>query len=1495
MNQRRNIFLFFYLVMGGFFSQVRPLSCAEPSIKNEASPYIVDRAHQVINESFKKNDTIKKYTGSVPISDYILSIPEHISWAWNSIKNIFSGIAHRNSFLDYHLQKGTMPSINPFKSWHDLKWKVLFVPEKIPDLIMEIFDHSILQAIADLYGAKREYETFMDALKKWLVDVSKDAKKQTVLEQELTQLYAEIVTYLKNDYIEKKYVPFLKNEKITTIIKSITNNLFSHELQQSLIELWLKTTENYNPYQVFLLDSLQGNKNSDYDYYLEHPAEFLLYMYLLQYTEIERKNIATWMECFTPHNLKIFIFAKEENEAALMNLYQQYLQLEPLQITSELFLIQNFNFALTLSKGMIPLLSKIIVEKNKELNQKLIEGAFTQCLLTIQAATKTCITKIRKNRTAQIALASQDKEKEEIVIIENSSNSPIWDLMGSIKDAFIVLNKIAQIVPPEYLEFFNIAQTWNICKNIYTEITNIEKEKSFIYEAPSKLSKTLDFKQEILPGFPTIAQLFWKIRSGILRDDPEILELFKQEAWNEDCNYSIIVKTACDEALTEAEAKYDLFYMQFPQYQSFKETAIEYCKNNNLEVTEDLKKKLGDFSLPFLIHTIDQIAEGNLETSLPAFEFCSAETKAKIDALQVKIKEHAAPYETLEKAQEALGLIQEQAKEIKALLEEQMGSDPLDLLQQRQIKAYFCQKEYIEQINDVEILLKRDHNLPYLPLTLHETLRLLLIEQKSDVTELYQLCKNNQNEQKRLAVIRERYNLKQNGLCRSNVDLLWYFLNQNNERDNTEGLIRNSTFRLSIFEKVVIVLKAFLPEIRTLIIEDPEEAFKSQLTADLVIIKKLLDYTELSIDEEIIYRLNQEYFERLFKIVSTSTEHLNSDTIIEYINDPKNNMLYLKQQRMARFEETCKKISPQVQRFLIHIPKIISTIEYIHISPENRKQNNSRLNLIVDRLDNVWTQALVHWNMSQYQELYDLLLKQIKLIIQCIEEQKEMDPQIWPTSSLELFLDELHHAHNPNSPTKKVSTDTLTHKDKEYIKEQQEYLKNLKEFSEKTVPANNLLLAELPLTEQVSVGITPYGTKKLLYDAGKIYIESKIDQQVDAFKKRKIKERFFKDRQLLHLIQNMHPEVKKNLRKTIKTPSRILAPKKYTYMYALQDKRPQPAIQTTFLNSLRQFLYGKKPQKYPHKTTSLEKLRNYFDESLTPIIDHPLQIELVKHLVGKWFFNRVVLHFERDIVGASTGVQAFNKEGNTYTKHEKAVLVPGNAGFFSSLGTLIFPRLSLFLAKVKTKQEIFRTFTLPHYEKMLAKYIPESIFTLSSLYKNLLPEELLIATMGNTYLYSEYIFSTIIFEAINSLVEYMLYDKLSARSLALYFQKNLDTLEEILEAYQEAAAIRDPVGIKYAERRFFKFVEKSKVTCNMQNVILKNMSNFFLAYNMTSRFLFNQGTIKSIADGFNTLNNSNSSIPRLLLNGGLLATMYGLWKIASNPVKNIYVEFNNNN
>ncbi len=1669
MKQKRNIIFFFYLVCGGSLFQMQPLSCA--SAKDPEKPqslYVVDIANEMIDASSQDNDECKKNIGSTPLSDYVKSIPKHISWAFSSVKNIFSGIAHRNSFLDYHLQKGTLPYVNfynfYYKTCDKLKWALVFAPETASELLVEIFDDPFLHGIADLIGCNKEFKVLIPTLKKWLADVSDDADKKILLEQTCTALFTEIKTYLTQPLLDGNYINRFESDSVDALGKQLYST-FSPELKKAIQELADNIAQKFElkwgyVYYQFRKNVLKGNK-ADIKYYYERPFELIIQVFINKYTKPEKESLVAWMELLSPQAIKNILHAKPENQAELITLYKKYMVMPPLTITPTIFVLNSALTGLDILKGMVPSLSKAVLHNsgNKDITPKMAQDGVEYLITNVEHFVQKAVAQLRTWNASSLAqsqaAAALEKKKKKEAIVEKEptiQETPIYNLMIGIKDTIIIFNQIVEIVPPEKLETLNnLTHAYTMIKDTWAEIQKLEKEKSSFINADYDVEAQLN--QELIPGVPTIAQLFWKVRSGNLRNDPEIKAVFEQDEYDESTNERILSKRINGEDLTTKEEGYYNYYLRFPDFHDYVIATIDYCKKNGLTFKQ-LQDQISKLPYAELMEAVSDIQAGSLVTKIPHLEVCSPEVLPLMQALQVKIDAYkgahpkdkktineiekqtkeiiedleeekqkiktapgswtvsrqilfnkvfsnipasaieyneemnntildkrirdadltkdeeiyytyyaqssafvtymvdkitfckkygaadlAALPETIEKIDQFIAqikkveegefqtpltpldgaseeltekitllqatiativAIQKDAESIIQELEKAQQADVLYQLEEKESIASSCKDNSIEQINDVEILLKKDANLPLSPF---EEIRLLIIQKNESTINLYKACKDSPEKQKEVAATRERLLIKQRGLYQSNFDLFVYLLNQNNERGNLEGLIQPNNFQLNFFEKIVIIIKVLLPELRTIAIADPEEAFKGQLKSDIIILEKRAVNSKLSIDEEIIYRLNKEYFEKLLPLTNSqaykllcSKEELEKikdlpliDKISEYTKNPANRMFSLKQKRMSRYKEIIQRFGFQSE----HMPKIISMFECISI-PEERRNNDTWSKIFANAVDNIFAQGAVHWKAGEYEELYKIMVTQLRLVTDIINKEQNIDVDSFPVSSFETLLDELHHKDDPSSPTKEAIKDELSSEAQERAKLDQEYIATFKEQAEKIIPANNTLLVEIPLTEQVSIGVTPHGTKKLLYDTGKIYIESKIDEQVDALKKRKIKESFFKDHRLLHLIQGIDPEVRKKLRKHLKNPGTIFKPSKYANDYALRDRRPKP--KTTFLSNLRQLLYGKKPKKMPHKATSLEKLRNYFDETLTPLIDNPLQLELVKHLTGKWLFNRVVRHFEEDIVGISSGTQAYNKEQDTYVGHDKAIIVPGQASFFSSLGTLVFPRLSLFFSNIKTKAELHAKVSVPYYKKISKQYIPESIIQLAESFKSMFPEEILITLGGKNYLYSEYVLSTIIFEGINSIVEYMLYDKLSARYLALYFQKNLSTLEEILQDYQEAVSIKDPVGIKYAERRFFTFVEKSKIECNVQNVIVNNMSKFFLAYNLTSRLLFNQEGIKMIANLCNGINGSPDSwMPRLIMNGGLLAAAYGMWKWSFRPVKNMYEEFNSNN
>ena len=167
-------------------------------------------------------------------------------------------------------------------------------------------------------------------------------------------------------------------------------------------------------------------------------------------------------------------------------------------------------------------------------------------------------------------------------------------------------------------------------------------------------------------------------------------------------------------------------------------------------------------------------------------------------------------------------------------------------------------------------------------------------------------------------------------------------------------------------------------------------------------------------------------------------------------------------------------------------------------------------------------------------------------------------------------------------------------------------------------------------------------------------------------------------------------------------------------------------------------------------------------------------------------------------------------------------------------------------------------------------------------------EELSIVLGGNKYLAKEQIISNFFFQLTNSIVEYILFDKLSARHLSDYFQKNINELEEILKEYKDAISIKDKASMAYAEYRFEKFIERSKVYPIANKTIYKQMPKFFLAYNLVSRVIFNNQSLEMISGLITVISDNKVKVPKIALSGGCLATALALWYSMGQSIGHVY-------
>ena len=528
--------------------------------------------------------------------------------------------------------------------------------------------------------------------------------------------------------------------------------------------------------------------------------------------------------------------------------------------------------------------------------------------------------------------------------------------------------------------------------------------------------------------------------------------------------------------------------------------------------------------------------------------------------------------------------------------------------------------------------------------------------------------------------------------------------------------------------------------------------------------------------------------------------------------------------------------------------------------------------------------------------IYNLIAEQAPMLQEMFDSMPEAStPDV---SEFERYIDEVQ-----NSDRETI----IKRKDKEKKKEEKKAEKRKKKQIEIEnevnimIPANNSPLIEvpLPLTENIKVGLTPYDLKKLLYDFMKSYVESNvIDAQVDTFKKEEVQKRLLKDNaRLLQYIKNVSPAVRRKLKRYIKSGGT-----KHGRELAIIDDRQKEKA-----SMFQRFFFKKKSKRATQKASSVNSLRNYFDGQLTPLLDNPKQMVTLRALLQKTLFNSVVDTIEETVIGKSTGLLTYKQNGTGYESNNHITFTPTNFSILSGAFALLDSKSTLFFAKLqdtnRTVQEYCKNGTLGDVLKNKMGLLPENVQMIGSgflsnfkpselaeLFKSFFPEEILIALGGKNHLLAEYAISNLLFTTANGIVEYILFDKLSGQQLSHYFQKNISTLEEILNEYKDAQKINDKAGVAYAEYRFSKFIEKSKVAPVSNKIVSKLLPKFLFAYNLTSRVLFNNDSLEFVSILTKSL--FGKKVPKIVLSGGFLATALGIYYNMWQSVDGIYKDCN---
>lgn len=1070
-----------------------------------------------------------------------------------------------------------------------------------------------------------------------------------------------------------------------------------------------------------------------------------------------------------------------------------------------------------------------------------------------------------------------------------------------------------------------------------------QKEKiTLLYDKEcEELNSSLSIENDI----PTYIDLFFDLKAGKCTN-PELIAYYDAISWNEKTDRAIIFKEASRQALSQDEQIHKNYFQTLPLpmynqnpyvlYQNNLQAFIARAGITSEEAYRSFVEKVEKNRFALILHKnaaartseeLDLLTAG-LYKRIPDVgrEFTLKEAADLQKVLQKEVADQTKDEKTL-----IIRLEDAVKKIIYPLTTEQSNAiQALDQLKKLEVEASTAEHRYVLFINNRELFLKEALELP---LTTLEKAKINTIKDNGDTADLHENATFIQNYNfshpkitKEEVLIRERFRIIAKGIYKHNVDLLQYRLEQTEHTTFfKDPLFVASSFVFSIFnDPTTIFGQQFslpsLPKLNSNILGSAADFVKAIKKSSDAQLHDLL-ITKISSPELVAVR--DAYLQKQ-KTADAEVEDINLKGLLDayldfrdFRNTPKQEQLAI-QQAIPFFsvEEFISMplgyssfLSPSKTVGVRNSDSLYMQIPYIQ----------TFLTLLDSTPANLLDAFVAGGKIAQIKQPFIDGLNSISDIY--FKETPK-------TSSFKEYID-IKNNPDPESPVKKEAqlkaSKEMTEEMKRKIKEKMlnDDLEGIK-AEQKAKEQNNRVLFSYPISKDISLGITPYDIRSLAYEAGEAILATKIDTLVESTKNQTLREAVLTDSTLLSLLKNIDSTTRNQLVEYQGRGQERDCP------VSIRDDRPKqgipsplsllPALPSLTSSSkkkkkeVQQSLILKQPKYNP---SAANKLRAHLEGSasqnglLTPLINNPKSLSLWKNIGLKTAFTYLVNRLR----GAAIGQNAFwrtyeNTNGTLKPKKDSIVITPSNIDPLLVAGAVFRPEMvkeAGSLVNETTEAVKYVPKIVTNLEKtsginLSGSSVSNLPATLSNALKMFIPNEVQI-WRSDEFIFSEYSSATVL-SIFGTFFEYLLYDKISSRKLSLYFQQNLDELESLMKAYQKAKKHKDTFAMKKVEKKFEKFISKSKVSFSDRSLILKLLPRLFLLFNLVARFGRHLLSHTVVTRNFVDKNNYEVALFSLLnylgvekeeidtkykviMGGAIGAIGYSLWK-SLKVIENLY-------